>query len=87
MQQDDFDKHISSVHEGKKPQCKTTNEVEKSLDFEVEASSHENALKLCNCEELATFFCKTCDENLCKLCIIIHYKNKEFKKDHDMIPI
>ena len=31
--------------------------------------------------------CKKCDRNLCKFCIIGHYKNTAFTKDHDMGPI
>ena len=40
-----------------------------------------------DCENLATHFCKTCEQNLCKFDIIKHYKNKLFNKDHEMIPI
>ena len=69
------------------------NNARKSLNFLVEKSSessHEHAVKFCdlpNCDHLATFNCKSCNENLRKFCITKHYKNKDFKKDHDMIPL
>ena len=40
------------------------------------------------CEDLATHHCKSGDcYILCKFCIIDHYKNTAFTKDHDMQPI
>ena len=55
------------------------------LDFE---SVHDDRLPVCHhCYDLATHFCKTCDTNLCKVCIVSHYKNQNFKRDHEMIPI
>ena len=39
------------------------------------------------CVKLATHFCKTCNHNLCKHCIINHYRNKYFTKDHEMLPL
>ena len=38
-----------------------------------------------HCDALAANFCKTCDTHFCKFCIVSHYKNKNFKKDHEMI--
>ena len=51
-------------------------------------TSHDDFIKICgNFEKVATHFCQTCNENLCKFCIIDHYKNPNFTKDHEMIPI
>ena len=51
-------------------------------------SSHDDFIKICSTfEKVATHFCQTCNENLCKFCIIDHYKNTDFTKDHEMIPI
>ena len=51
-------------------------------------SFHDNAIKICDkCDKLCTHFCKTCNENLCKLCIVDYYKNKNFTKNHEMVPI
>ena len=51
-------------------------------------SAYDEAIAIChNCEKLATRFCKTCDNNLCRYCIVEHYKNKSFTKDHEMIPL
>ena len=51
-------------------------------------SNHDDFIKICGkCEKVATHFCQTCNENLCKFCIIDHYKNPDFTKDHEMIPI
>ena len=51
-------------------------------------TSHDDFIKICGkCEKVATYFCQTCNENLCKFCIIDHYKNPDFTKDHEMIPI
>ena len=69
------------------------NNARKSLDFLLEKSSessYELAVKFCdlpNCDLLATFNCKSCNENLCKFYIIKHYKNNDFKKAHDVIPL
>ena len=53
-----------------------------------EESPHDGAVPTCSkSPTLATHFCKTCEENLCKFDIIKHYKNKFFNKDHEMIPI
>ena len=44
-------------------------------------SNHDDFIKICGkCEKVATHFCQTCNENLCKFCIIDHYKNTEFTK-------
>jgi hypothetical protein len=57
------------------------------IDDEIQ-SSHDDFIKICGkCEKVATHFCQTCNENLCKFCIIDHYKNPDFTKDHEMIPI
>ena len=51
-------------------------------------SNHNDFIKICGkCEKVATHFCQTCNDNLCKFCIIDHYKNPDFTKDHEMIPI
>ena len=58
------------------------------IDDSQKKSAHEKVIAFCNvCENLATHHCKTCDRNLCKFCIIDHYKNTAFTKDHDMEPI
>ena len=63
-------------------------EINNSLVFDIEESSHDLAVVICHkCEKLATHFCRNCDQNLCKFCIIDHYKNKNFIKDHEMIPL
>ena len=63
-------------------------ELNKSLVVDIEESSHDLAVVICHkCEKLATHFCRSCDQNLCKFCIIDHYKNKNFIKDHEMIPL
>ena len=55
---------------------------------EHEESPHDGAVPTCSkSPTLATHFCKTCEENLCKFDIIKHYKYKIFNKDHEMIPI
>ena len=47
-------------------------------------TSPDDFIKICGkCEKV----CQTCNENLCKFCIIDHYKNPDFTKDHEMIPI
>ena len=57
------------------------------IDDEIQPS-HDDFIKICGkCEKIATHFCQTCNENLCKFCIIDHYKNTEFTKEHEMIPI
>ena len=57
------------------------------IDDEIQ-SSHDDFIKICGkCEKVATHFCQTFNENLCKFCIIDHYKNPDFTKDHEMIPI
>ena len=51
-------------------------------------TSHDDFIKIWGkCEKVATHFCQTCNENLCKFCIIDHCKNPDFTKDHEMIPI
>ena len=42
----------------------------------------DDFIKICGkCEKIATHFCQTCNENLCKFCIIDHYKNPDFTKN------
>ena len=51
-------------------------------------SNHDDFIKICGkCEKVATHFCQTYNDNLCKFCIIDHYKNPDFTKNHEMIPI
>ena len=51
-------------------------------------SAHNDYMIMCHsCEKPATHFCKSCDQNLCKFCIIDHYRNTNFTKNHDMIPL
>ena len=51
-------------------------------------SNHDDFIKICGkCEKVATHFCQTCNDNLSKFCIIDHYKNPDFTKNHKMIPI
>ena len=51
-------------------------------------SNHNDFIKICGkCEKVATHFCQTCNDNLCKFCIIDPCKNPDFTKDHKMIPI
>ena len=51
-----------------------------------ESISTNDCMIMCySCEKPATHFCKTCDQNLCKFCIIDHYRNTNFTKNHDMI--
>ena len=41
----------------------------------------DDFIKICGkCEKVATHFCQTCNDNLCKFCIIDHYKNPDFTK-------
>ena len=45
-------------------------------------SNHNDFIKICGkCEKVATHFCQTCNDNLCKFCIIDHYKNPDFTKN------
>ena len=87
-----------SVHEGKNSfKCNicSASFTEKPLLIshilsDHEESPHDGGIPSCSkqdCENLATHFCKTCEQNLCKFDIIKHYKNKLFNKDHEMIPI
>ena len=53
-----------------------------------EGNKHDEGIQMCHkCSQLATHFCKTCQNKLCKFCIIKHYSNTEFTKDHEMVPI
>ena len=45
----------------------------------MKESPHDGGVPTCSkSPALATHFCKTCEENLCKFDIIKHYKNKFF---------
>ena len=95
----DLNLHIASVHEGKKPfKCEICddqfelkhelNEHIASVHEEENQSAHNDCMIMCHsCEKPATHFCKSCDQNLCKFCIIDHYRNTNFTKNHDMIPL
>ena len=51
-------------------------------------SNHDAFIKIWGkCEKVAIHFCQTCNDNLYKFCIIDHYKNPDFTKNHEMIPI
>ena len=73
----ELNQHISSVHDG----CITmvNNETlnhEKTLITDNDLSHHNDGMIMCHgCEIPATHFCKSCNQNLCKFCIINHYKN------------
>ena len=57
------------------------------MDNDYEAV-HDLGVQICHkCSLLATHFCKTCQDNLCKVCIIKHYQNTNFTKNHDILPI
>ena len=89
----------TSVHKGKKPfKCEICdvqfelkhelNEHIASVHEEENQSAHNDCVIMCHsCEKPATHFCKSCDQNLCKFCIIDHYRNTNFTKNHDMIPL
>ena len=49
------------------------------IDDSKEEYVHEEFNAFC-CENLTTHHCKTWDCNLCKFCIIDHYKNTAFTK-------
>ena len=95
----DLNLHIASVHEGKKPfKCEICddqfelkhelNEHIASVHEEENQSAHNDCMMMCHiCKKPATHFCKSCDQNLCKFCIIDHYRNTNFTKNHDMIPL
>ena len=54
------------------------------IDDSQNKSAYEEVISFYNgCENLTTHHCKTCDSNLCKFCIIDHYKNTEFTKNHE----
>ena len=87
-----------SVHEGKNSfKCNicSASFTEKPLLIshilsDHEESPHDGGIPSCSkqdCENPATHFCKTCEQNLCKFDIIKHYKNKLFNKYHEIIPI
>ena len=64
------------------------NEHIASVHEEENQSAHNDCMIMCHsCEKPATHFCKSCDQNLCKFCIIDHYRNTNFTKNHDMIPL
>ena len=54
------------------------------IDDSQNKSDYEEVIEFYNgCENLTTHHCKTCDSNLCKFCIIDHYKNTAFTKNHE----
>ena len=54
------------------------------IDDSQNKSAYEELIAFYNgCENLTTHHCKTCDSNLCKFCIIDHYKNTAFTKNHE----
>ena len=68
----------------------TSNRPRKSYisdsDSGRESISTNDCMIMCySCEKTATHFCKTYDQNLCKFCIIDHYRNTNFTKNYDMI--
>ena len=68
----ELNQHISSVHDG----CITmvNNETlnhEKTVIIDNDLSPHNDGMIMCHgCEIPATHFCKSCNQNLCKFCII-----------------
>jgi hypothetical protein len=58
------------------------------VSAEHEGNKHDEGVQMCHkCSQLATHFCKTCQNNLCKFCIVKHYQNINFTKNHEMVPI
>ena len=54
------------------------------IDDSQNKSAYEEVIAFYNgCENLTTHHCKTCQSNLCKVCIIDHYKNTAFSKNHE----
>ena len=54
------------------------------IDDRQNKSVYEEVIAFYNgCENLTTHHCKTCQSNLCKFCIIDHYKNTAFTKNHE----
>ena len=54
------------------------------IDDSQNKSAYEEVIAFYNgCENLTTHHCKTCQSNLCKFCIIDHYKNTAFSKNHE----
>ena len=89
-------KNATNVHETKKPfKCDVCSAEFTEFTFltghvstEHEESKHEEGVQICHkCPQLATHFCKTCEIKLCKFCIIKHYQNTNFTKNHEMVPI
>ena len=75
-----------------KTKNKTTtnsNIIDITEDENIESNKLDQQISMCDkCKMMeATHFCKDCKHNLCKLCIIDHYKNSDFKKDHEMLPL
>ena len=51
------------------------------VSTEHEESKHEEGVQICHkCPQFATHFCETCENKLCKFCIIKHYQNTNFTK-------
>ena len=66
----------------------STEEISRALNFDSDSddSNDNDYMIMCHsCEKPATHFCKSCDQNLCKFCIIDHYRYTNFTKNLDMI--
>ena len=63
------------------------NMPQKVLTIDISQDDRDILCEKCDESRLATHFCNTCGHNLCKYCIIDHYKNSTFIKDHDMVPL
>ena len=55
---------------------------------EEDQSAHNDCKIMCHSyEKPATHFCKSCDQNLFKFYIIDHYRNANFTKNYELIPL
>ena len=82
-------KKCTKVHENQKQfECDICDAKFKDEAFlthhfstEHEGNKHDEGVQICHkCPHLATHFCKTCENKLCKFCIIKHYQNTNFTK-------
>ena len=62
----------------------TLNRPRKSYisDSDSDSLSDSDNLNERKCKKIVS-----CDQNLCKFCITDHYRNTNFTKNHDMIPL
>ena len=60
----------------------TLNRPRKSYISDSDSLSDSDNLNERKCKKIVS-----CDQNLCKFCIIDHYRNTNFTKNHDMIPL